>query len=126
MPTHIMNKIALSLLAVAATINIALALLALYMACSTGKILPRFVTDQQYQLLSDTDKARYERFFDKWSRILVPGDPGYVKTTIELTPEFVEAMSHGWAKLDQDSNIYRNRVNDKLKEAGPQDDPVNK
>ena len=115
--------------------KIALALLVIASACSKAApapskekaILPRFITDQQYLLLSDTDKARYERFFDEWARILVPGDPGYVKTHIEMTPEFVEAMNQGWVKWGQvESNIYRNRVNDKLKQAGPVDDPVKK
>lgn len=121
--------------------KIALAMLFLASACSKADPapsqekapLPRIITDQQYQLLSDTDKARYERFFDEWARILVPGDPGYVETHIEMTPEFVDAMNEGMAAryrgvhlYNYPANIFRNRVNDKLKQAGPVDDPVKK
>lgn len=92
-------------------------------ACATDEVdLPRFITDQQYALLSDTNKARYERFFDEWSRIPLPGDPDYVKTDIRITQEFVDAMNQGWVNWGEvESNIYRHRFNDKFKEAGPKD-----
>ena len=64
----------------------------------------------------------------QWSRKPVPGDPDYVDISIEaFSPEFVEAMSNGWANFyDNEANIYRNRFNEKLKQAGPQEDPVKK
>ena len=109
--------------------KIALALAVLATSCAKDAgTLPKFITDQQYERLRDKDKARYERFFERWSRKPIPGDPDYVDISIEaFSPEFVEAMSNGWAKFyDNEANIYRNRVNEKLKQAGPQDDPVKK
>ena len=109
--------------------ELALALAVLATSCAKDAgTLPRFITDQQYERLRDADKARYEPFFERWSRKPVPGDPDYVDISIgDFSPEFVEAMSRGWAKFyDNEANIYRNRFNEELKQAGPQEDPVKK
>lgn len=109
------------------TIALALAVLATSCAKDAGTF-PKYITDLQYERLRDTDKARYEPFFERWSRKSVPGDPDYVKTVIEgFSPEFVEAMNKGWAKFDDhEGNIYRNRFKEELKQAGPTEDPVKK